>query len=170
MDAIQEVVALVKKDSWFDQDDTSKEWVHFSTRDNGDVANEIAGKADIIEAKRLRALILSKFPSLNVRIEVIDEFVEITVDTYPKYYSANVIKERLKAMGYSTGSSCGGTTEAVVFEYKGTSFCLVSALGMPLTLCLTDNVFLPLNASKKVVVGEFDLLAETVKKIIEKSN
>ena len=170
MDAIQEVVALVKKDSWFDQDDTSKEWVHFSTRDNGDVCSETAGKKDVLEARRLRALILDKFPSLNVRIEVVDEFVEITVDTYPKYYTAREIEKRLKELGYFTEMACGGTTEAVVFEYKRKTFCVVSGYGMPLMLCLTDDVFLPLNAKEKVVVGDFDILAKAVDKMIKQSN
>tara|TARA_R110000803_G_scaffold152965_2_gene217905 strand:+ start:269 stop:763 length:495 start_codon:yes stop_codon:yes gene_type:complete len=78
---LDEVVKFVKTiRTWFeiyDEDDTYEVMIH--TRDNGSVGDEEAGEEDIEEANRLLKLIKKKFPKLDYDIEVVDEWVHLTV-------------------------------------------------------------------------------------------
>ena len=63
--SLADIKKLVKK-SWFDLDEEGKDFLLYSTRENGSVGEESPGRADIQEAKRLRKLVpKSWIPSLR---------------------------------------------------------------------------------------------------------
>lgn len=68
--------------TWFDIDsEPDDEVILLATRENGNVGDEVPGKEDLDEANRIKKLIQTKFPELEVEIEIVDEWVHIEIDT-----------------------------------------------------------------------------------------
>lgn len=74
-----DVINFIKENSYF-TDETEGDEITFVTRENGDVGNETPGAKDIQEAKRLKELIIKKFPDSKVNIENVDEWIYLYVD------------------------------------------------------------------------------------------
>jgi len=74
-----DVINFIKENSYF-TDETEDDEITFVTRENGDVGNETPGAKDIQEAKRLKELIIKKFPDSKVNIENVDEWIYLYVD------------------------------------------------------------------------------------------
>lgn len=68
---------LRKSRTWFSIDSWSQDRVVFITRDNGNVGTETPGRADLLEAKRLRKLLRDQFPDWKWTADYIDEWVEV---------------------------------------------------------------------------------------------
>lgn len=66
-------------DSWFTLEEETDTRLTFATREHGNVCEEEPGSEDIEEAKRIRALIISQLPQLEVTIDVCDEWVSVNV-------------------------------------------------------------------------------------------
>lgn len=54
-----------------------------STRRHGSIGNSSPGKADVLEARRLKKEIMSSYPGAQVEIEIFDEWVHIEVALPP---------------------------------------------------------------------------------------
>jgi len=67
--------------TWFELDEGTANGLFYATRDNGDVGYEEAGRADIQEARRLRDALLAEYGAgaIDVRVEVVDEWVHLSV-------------------------------------------------------------------------------------------
>jgi hypothetical protein len=78
---LDEIKALVKRESWFTLDESSVNSVEYSTRDHGDVGQEMPGIEDVRMANKVAKILLDKFGSnnLTVRVERVDEWVHLTV-------------------------------------------------------------------------------------------
>lgn len=77
---LQEARKLLSNErTWFAPDDEGPHEFSYSSREYGSVGDEEPGEEDIREARRLAALVRSAFDSLKITVDVIDEWVSITV-------------------------------------------------------------------------------------------
>ena len=77
----KQIIDFVEKNSWFELDDDSDDFMLFATRENGNVGSESPGSKDIAEAKRLKQEIEKKFKGLvKIELEAVDEWVHINID------------------------------------------------------------------------------------------
>lgn len=78
---IDDVIAVVKKESWFELDEKEPNWASFTTREHGNVGEEQAGSEDIRMANKIRKVLLDKYGSNNIKVEleVVDEWVDMSV-------------------------------------------------------------------------------------------
>lgn len=58
---IDEIVAMVKKESWFELDEKERDWASFTTREHGSVGEEQAGSEDIRMANKTKKMLLDKY-------------------------------------------------------------------------------------------------------------
>lgn len=100
----KEIIDFVKKNSYFDFEAEGDETLNFSTRQNGSVSSETASDKDITEAKSLKSKLENKFKGLDIKIDVVDEWVllfvsekKIIKDKY-KY----TFKKDFKGQGFSS--------------------------------------------------------------------
>lgn len=75
---------IVQTESYFDCDSDDEtiadnNGLIFSTRANGDIGSESAGRTDIKEGHKLAELIKKSYPQVNVLVEPVDEWVILTV-------------------------------------------------------------------------------------------
>ena len=77
---IDNIVSLVEDMSYFTFDGIEDdEQLIFSTRENGDVGSETPSRIDYKEGLKVVKEIKSKYPTLSVEIEVVDEWIMIFV-------------------------------------------------------------------------------------------
>jgi len=75
------IIQFVADNSYFDFDSEEEDYSYeFSTRAHGSIFNEEYGDEDLVEAHRLKALILESFPNSTVIVDTYDEWVQITVE------------------------------------------------------------------------------------------
>jgi hypothetical protein len=60
-------------------DEDEKDLIMYSTRENGNVGEELASDKDIDEAIRLKRIVESKFNNVVVEVEVVDEWVHLNI-------------------------------------------------------------------------------------------
>ena len=60
-------------------DEDEKDLIMYSTRENGNVGEELASDKDIDEATRLKRIVESKFNNVVVEVEVVDEWVHLNI-------------------------------------------------------------------------------------------
>lgn len=60
---------------WFDVDEISENTIRLSTRENGDVGEEKAGKEDIKLAREILRNVRAKFKNVKASMEIVDEWV-----------------------------------------------------------------------------------------------
>lgn len=75
----KQIETFVSKNSYFDLDEVEESYFAFTTRENGNVFKETPGELDILEANKLKKLLLENFKNIVVDIETFDEWVNITV-------------------------------------------------------------------------------------------
>lgn len=80
---IKEVEAFVTKNSYFDVHDMDSDFILFSTREHGDVGSETASDKDFRAAHKLKREIERNFKTAIVEVEVVDEWVNVSVK-FPK--------------------------------------------------------------------------------------
>lgn len=73
------IIQFVKNNSYFDYDGEENGILEFSTRQNGSVSNETASKKDLLEGEKLKSKILEIFKNIDVNLEVVDEWVLISI-------------------------------------------------------------------------------------------
>jgi hypothetical protein len=76
---VKQIETFVSKNSYFDLDEVEESYFTFTTRENGNVFKETPGELDILEANKLKKLLLENFKNIVVDIETFDEWVNITV-------------------------------------------------------------------------------------------
>lgn len=86
---IQEVKDFIRTlNTWFTVEDDELDPLSFglSTREHGDVGEEMPGRADIDECNRIYSKLREKFPSTSIKFhrEVVDEWVWLTVKVLPE--------------------------------------------------------------------------------------
>jgi len=84
---IQEVKDFIRTlNTWFTVEDDELDPLSFglSTREHGDVGEEMPGRADIDECNRIYSKLREKFPSIKCHREVVDEWVWLTVKVLPE--------------------------------------------------------------------------------------
>lgn len=91
---ISQAQELVKRSSYFELDDMKSDSVSFTTRKNGSVASETASQIDIKEGQKLRDVLKAKFKDAVVKLEVVDEWVIVSVD-WSKTIVDKVLSSRL---------------------------------------------------------------------------
>lgn len=74
-----EIKKIIKDNSYFELLQEDDDGLRFGSRLNGNIANETYGIKDVQEAKKIKTLILDKFPFLKVSIEDIDEWIDIYI-------------------------------------------------------------------------------------------
>lgn len=113
----------------------------FSTRDHGDVGEESPGREDIAEARRIAVAIRKQFPSANVELDVVDEWVSVHVDFGAKRYKSEDLAAALKKAFPSAGKilKLGGTFEIAMTE--------VPQIGAARLISGSKGVFLDRNSS-----------------------
>jgi len=77
---IKEIQDYVYQASGLKPDEASDTKLEFSTRENGDVYDERPGKADVVMMRDLKKGIEAKFSGALVSIEIVDEWVHLTVE------------------------------------------------------------------------------------------
>lgn len=90
---------LVKRSSYFELDDMKSDSVSFTTRKNGSVSSETASQIDIKEGQKLRDVLKAKFKDAVVKLEVVDEWVIVSVD-WSKTIVDKVLSSRLPIEEY----------------------------------------------------------------------
>ena len=76
--AAKAIVARTATYLYLEEDEPDR--LYYSTRDHGSVGDETPGQADIIEARRVRSAVKAALgDSITARIEVIDEWVGLTI-------------------------------------------------------------------------------------------
>ena len=70
---------MKRQRTWFEIDGDEDDFLSYITRENGDVGEERPGRADIMEARRLKNLLGEEFPDFRVEVEVVDEWTEVHV-------------------------------------------------------------------------------------------
>lgn len=96
---ISQARELVKRSSYFELDDMDSDSVSFTTRKNGSVADETASPIDIKEGQKLRDVLKAKFKDAVVKLEVVDEWVIVSVD-WSKTIVDKVLSSRLPIEEY----------------------------------------------------------------------
>jgi hypothetical protein len=76
---VKKIENLVTKHSYFELDNVEDEHCSFTTRENGNVHSETPSKIDILEARKLKKIILENFEDVEVYIETCDEWVNVNV-------------------------------------------------------------------------------------------
>jgi hypothetical protein len=102
----KEIIDFVKSNSYFDfEEGEEDENIYFSTRKNGDVGAEIASNIDIGEAKSLKKKVEDKFQDLVVTIEVVDEWVTLTIHKkqVDKYTYRYIFRKGVEGEGFTKG-------------------------------------------------------------------
>jgi hypothetical protein len=99
----KEIIDFVKNNSYFDFEGEEDGTLNFSTRKNGSVSSETASSKDIAEGKLLKNKIEKKFQGLDIRIDVVDEWVllfvyeKVIVEDEYKY----IFKKDYQGQGFS---------------------------------------------------------------------
>lgn len=75
---MKSIKVFVRKNSYFDFDQKDNNELIFSTRDNGNVGTEEAGRKDIIAGEKLAKEIKNNF-NVEVTVETVDEWVLVIV-------------------------------------------------------------------------------------------
>ena len=65
-------------------DESDKDLIMYSTRENGSVGEELASDQDVDEAIRLQRILESKFNNIVAEVEVVDEWVSLNIRPIPK--------------------------------------------------------------------------------------
>ncbi len=73
-----DIKSFINRESYFELDDSDEDSITFITRENGDVGSERPGRADVVEANRLKNLVENKF-GLDCEIETVDEWVYLRI-------------------------------------------------------------------------------------------
>lgn len=119
--------------------------IEFATRENGDVGSERAGRADLAEGLRVAKAMRKKFPGANVDMDVVDEWVSVTVDFRSKRYKSKELARALQTAFPNIGEirEMGGTWEIAVGGVPGIGAVrLVSGMSRGgLTLDHSDTIF-----------------------------
>jgi DNA-dependent RNA polymerase auxiliary subunit epsilon len=76
---INNLVKFVLKNSYLEVDSIEENEIIFSTRENGDVYSEKASLIDLNEAKKVRKLIRENFTNVEFDLDIVDEWVMLTV-------------------------------------------------------------------------------------------
>ena len=99
----QPIIDFVSKNSYFEFDDYENGVLQFSTRENGSVSEELPGKKDIEEAKKLKKDVCSHFPSVDAQVETFDEWVFLSVKSSEKPESQfrYIFKKDMNGAGFS---------------------------------------------------------------------
>lgn len=103
MENKNEIIDFVKNNSYFDFEGEEDKKLNFSTRKNGSVSSETASAKDISEGKLLKNKIEKKFQGLDIRIDVVDEWVllfvyeKVIVEDEYKY----IFKKDYQGAGFS---------------------------------------------------------------------
>lgn len=81
IDTLTEIKTFIAKQrTWLELDEHGKDYLYFTTRDNGDIVEEKPGSEDIREAQRIGRLVLKEFAGLvAVDLDVVDEWTELTI-------------------------------------------------------------------------------------------
>ena len=74
-----DIVHFIVSNSYFDYEGDEDGVLQFSTRKNGSVSNEIASDLDIKEGKNIISKLLKIYSDIDVKIEVVDEWVLIFI-------------------------------------------------------------------------------------------
>ena len=101
-----EIIKLVKENSYFDYEG-NEDGLQFSTRMNGSVSSETASNIDVREAKKIKDLLLLTYKKIEVKIEVVDEWVLIFVTKKKKVkqnFTYSFIKRRFSRIIRKTKS------------------------------------------------------------------
>lgn len=104
MENKKEIIDFVKNNSYFDFEGEEDGMLNFSTRKNGSVSSETASSKDITEGKSIKSKIEDKFKGLDIKIEVVDEWVLLFVSekkTIKDEYKYT-FKKDLKGAGFSS--------------------------------------------------------------------
>lgn len=70
---------IAAQNTWFELEDATENRIAYTTRENGNMGNDTAGSADIVEAKRLKKIIDAQFEQAETTIDTMDEWVNLTV-------------------------------------------------------------------------------------------
>lgn len=72
---------ISKARTWFDLNKMDSTSLRYDTRENGDMENDAPGKQDVLEARRLKKLLLEKYPGyIEVTIEPVDEWTMLEIE------------------------------------------------------------------------------------------
>jgi hypothetical protein len=101
----KEIIDFVEANSYFTYYGPEEEQLLFNTRKNGSVGEEEASQIDIQEGRNLARKLLKEFQNIQVQLEIVDEWVHVTVkekvekvDEY-KY----IFKKDMNGAGFSEG-------------------------------------------------------------------
>lgn len=76
---IEKIKNYIKDNSYFEFDDEDSTSLLFATRENGDVGAEKPSHIDIAEAERIANKLKNKFPDIKTIIDIVDEWVHLTI-------------------------------------------------------------------------------------------
>jgi hypothetical protein len=79
MEQKNNIIKFVEENSYFDYEGEEDSILQFTTRKNGSVSNETPSNIDVLEGRKLKNKILENFDKINVRLEVVDEWVLIFI-------------------------------------------------------------------------------------------
>lgn len=104
MENKKEIIDFVKNNSYFDYEGEEDGTLNFSTRKNGSVSSETASVKDFTEGKSIKSKIEAKFKDLDIRIDVVDEWVLVFVSEKKiiKDEYIYTFKKDLKGSGFSS--------------------------------------------------------------------
>lgn len=78
----QGIISYVEKNSNFDLENESDNFLSFGTREHGNVYDEEAGEEDIMAAYKIKKYIINIFniDSNKIEVEVVDEWVMLNIN------------------------------------------------------------------------------------------
>jgi hypothetical protein len=149
-----------------DQPEPGRFTISLRTRANA-MSDEEPSQSDIDEAQRVARLLASRFPTLNIAIDIIDEWVDLIVDNGPKMYRAQEHgRHHADAFGVTASDvSCMGGTLEIAF-YNGIALASTRS-GLVLYRNAT-SVFSP--GGDPIPLNGLDELNSALAKAAEQSN
>jgi len=79
--SLKEIKAYVKTNSWFSLNDEADDYLHFDSREYGDVGEEQPGADDIKKAQELGRELIKKYGKNNliIQIDTVDEWTILEI-------------------------------------------------------------------------------------------
>jgi hypothetical protein len=77
---VEDIKNIIDRETYLEFDFFEDGEIQFFTRENGCVGSETVGQADVDEAEKAKALVLAKYPNLDVEVDEVDEWVHLVIN------------------------------------------------------------------------------------------